>query len=146
MRWLSSPLSASSLLPLPVSAFLSFSVCAAGHCNCWPFNKRFRPNSAALLRMTASWPLPQVPTQLPSCPAHLPRCLLALPAPCSPLSNESWLLLPLLVLLLLLLLQSARFLCVPLSKIEFQIIFTQLSLLLDSTTPTFAHLWHSALD
>lgn len=131
---------------LSLSLLFSLSVCAAGHCNCWPFNKRFRPNSAALLRMTASWPLPQVPTQLPSCPAHLPRCLLALPAPCSPLSNEPWLLLPLLVLLLLLLLQSARFLCVPLSKIEFQIIFTQLSLLLDSTTPTFAHLWHSALD
>lgn len=129
--------------PLSISLSLCLSVCAAGHCNCWPFNKRFRPNSTALLRMTAPGHCHRCRH---SCPTHLPSCRL-LPFPflprCSPLSNEPWWPTS---LLLLLLLQSARFLCVPLSKIEFQIIFTALTRLATPTAETSAHSWHSALD
>lgn len=92
-----------------------------------PFNKRFTRNSA--LRMTALGHCHRC-RQLPAClPTHLPApftCLPPLPRPLSlPLSNEPW----------LLLLQRERFLCVPLSKIEFQIIFTALTRLAPRLQP-----------
>lgn len=75
MRWLSLPLSASPPLSLSLPFSLSLSVCAAGHCNCWPFNKRFRPNSAADDCVVAIATGADTAAQL-TCPA---ACWLSLP-------------------------------------------------------------------
>lgn len=136
MRWLRcSPSCATGQTPSPLLyLFLLFfrsplfcdspshSVCAAGHCNCWAIQQAFHPKLCAA--DDCAWPLPQVPPA--ACLLHSPACPIHLACPVSlPLSNEPW----------LLLLQRERFLCVPLSKIEFQIIFTALTRLAPRLQP-----------
>lgn len=104
-----------AILPLFLSALRGIAIVG-------PFNKRFTRNSA--LRMTALGHCHRC-RQLPACSTHLPATIHLLSPFSLPLSNEPW----------LLLLQRERFLCVPLSKIEFQIIFTALTRLAPRLQP-----------